>query len=346
VKVESRRATGARLAQRKQPSFLLRRLRSRGVVARQFRKFYFADHPVDFLKITEFRNDAFPSSGPVCWLDRPDALIEVERRRQTGLLDSEQAEMCAKWIFDGYIIVPGLIDRDELDTVWSAYERAIADGRITVHPEPHGPGDGHPGRTLDPHLNVPEIRDLQRHPKILAITDLLLGRRTLPFQTIIGHKGSSQHPHSDTIHMTTYPLGYLVANWIAFEDVHEDSGPLEYYPRSHRMIPPLLSSEVSIAPFEYKKDVEVYHVKYEPEISRHIAAARLEPAYFLGKAGDVLFWHANLIHGGASRKNLTLSRKALVCHYFAEGAVTYHDLSGNHSRLHRHGMYSVPVIDD
>ena len=41
--------------------------------------------------------------------------------------------------------------------------------------------------------------------------------------------------------------------------------------------------------------------------------------------GDVLFWHANLLHGGSPRKNLALSRKALVCHHFAKGAVTYHD---------------------
>jgi ectoine hydroxylase-related dioxygenase (phytanoyl-CoA dioxygenase family) len=138
----------------------------------------------------------------------------------------------------------------------------------------------------------------------------------------------------------------LVANWIAFEDVKEDSGPLEYYPRSHRLIPPILSGELSIAPQEFKqRGAAAYSEKYEPALQRHIVAARLQPQYFLGKAGDVLFWHANLVHGGAARKNILLSRKALVCHYFAEGAVTYHDLSGNPSRLHRNGMYSHPAVD-
>ncbi len=317
------------------------------IAAKQFRKFYFADIPVDFDEVGELRKDALPDSGPACWLDQPDALIEVERRRQDGVIDAQQAEMCAKWIFDGYLIAPGLIGRDELDKAWNAYEAAIADGRVVVHPEPIGPDDPFPGRNLDPHRKVPEIRALQHHPKILAITDLLLGRRTLPFQTIMGHKGSSQRPHSDTIHMTTYPLGYLVANWIAFEDVHADSGPLEYYPRSHRLVPPLLSGELSIAPLEYKqRGAAAYSEKYEPAVERHLAAARLQPEYFLGKAGDVLFWHANLIHGGAARKNIALSRKAMVCHYFAEGAVTYHDLSGNHSRLHRNGMYSQPAVDE
>jgi hypothetical protein len=314
---------------------------------KQFHKFYFAERAINLYAIEAFRNDAFPDSGPACWLDRPDALIEVERRRQNGMIDAQQAAICVKWIFDGYFIAPRLIGRDELDTAWLAYERAIADGRVVVHPEPIGPDDPYPGRNLDPHVKVREIRALQHHPKVIAITDLLLGRRTLPFQTIMGHKGSSQRPHSDTIHMTTYPLGYLVANWIAIENVHEDSGPLEYFPRSHRLIPPLLSGELGIAPREFKlKGSAIYSEKYEAEVERHIAAARLQPEYFLGRAGDVLFWHANLIHGGARRKNIALSRKALVCHYFAEGAVTYHDLSGNPSRLHRNGMYSRPIVDE
>jgi ectoine hydroxylase-related dioxygenase (phytanoyl-CoA dioxygenase family) len=141
-------------------------------------------------------------------------------------------------------------------------------------------------------------------------------------------------------------LGYLIANWIAFEDIHPDSGPLEFYPRSHKLVPPLLSGELVISPLEYKtKGPSVYTERYEPTIRRYIEAMNLEPHFFMAKAGDVLFWHANLLHGGAKRKTLKLSRKALVCHYFAERVVTYHDLSGNPSRLHRNRMYELPVPD-
>lgn len=75
------------------------------------------------------------------------------------------------------------------------------------------------GRQLDPHLKVPAVRALRHHPAILAWTDLLFDRRTVPFQTIMGHAGSQQRAHSDSIHMTTYPLGFLVATWLAFEDI-------------------------------------------------------------------------------------------------------------------------------
>jgi len=33
------------------------------------------------------------------------------------------------------------------------------------------------------------------------------------------------------------------------------------------------------------------------------------------------FWRANLVHGGSPRNDPNLSRRALVCHYFAEGVV-------------------------
>jgi ectoine hydroxylase-related dioxygenase (phytanoyl-CoA dioxygenase family) len=58
----------------------------------------------------------------------------------------------------------------------------------------------------------------------------------------------------------------------------------------------------------------------------------LEPHYFHAKKGDVLFWHANLLHGGSKRRNLQLSRRALVSHYFVKGAVCYHDFSASNPK--------------
>ncbi|MGH8499963.1 MAG: hypothetical protein ACRERV_14330, partial [Methylococcales bacterium] len=47
----------------------------------------------------------------------------------------------------------------------------------------------------------------------------------------------------------------------------------------------------------------------------------------------VLFWHANLLHGGSKIADASLSRKALVGHYFAEGCICYHDYTGSPSHL-------------
>jgi ectoine hydroxylase-related dioxygenase (phytanoyl-CoA dioxygenase family) len=306
---------------------------------RKYKKFYALGKPVDFNQFGEFRNDAFPRGAPTAWLDRPDAEEAIQRRLAKGEITSAQAEGCRFWIKNGYLVLPGLVDPATLDATFAVYEAALAKGvfgdRRYVN-EAQTLDD----RQLDPHLRLPEIRALQHHEAILEWTDLLFGRKTLPFQTIMGHAGSQQAAHSDSIHMTTYPLGYLIANWIAFEDIDPNSGPLDYYPGSHRL-PYLLSADVGIGPREFKeKGYAIYSEKYEPMIQHICEMAGLKREVFLAKKGDVLFWHANLVHGGSPRRDPDLSRKALVCHYFAEGVVTYHDLSGNPSRLHRNGMYS------
>jgi hypothetical protein len=314
--------------------------------ARAFRDRYIADVPVDLARIAEYRAEAFPQSGPACWLDRPDALLRIDEKVRAGDISDAQADCCRQWVTEGYVIAKNLIDFDLLDRTWEAYEHAISSGVISVADESHGDGDPFPGRKLDPHIELPEVRALMHHQAILGITDIVFGRRTLPFQTIMGHKGSGQAAHSDAIHMTTYPIGYLAAAWVAFEDVHPDSGPLFFYPRSHRLLPYLLSADVGIAPVEYKANgPSAYSSKYEPAVQRYLDAYKLEKHVFEARKGDVLLWHSNLVHGGARRIDLQRSRKALVCHYLADGVFSYHDLSGNPTRLHRRGLYNAPELD-
>jgi len=132
--------------------------------------------------------------------------------------------------------------------------------------------------------------------------------------------------------MTTYPLGYLTAAWIAFEDIHPDSGPLEYYPGSHRL-PYVFSKDVGITERDFKQNgYTSYQAKYEPYVRELIARHGLEPEHFHARKGDVLIWHANLIHGGSARRDLRLSRRAVVCHFFVKGSFVYHDLAAARSR--------------
>jgi ectoine hydroxylase-related dioxygenase (phytanoyl-CoA dioxygenase family) len=179
-------------------------------------------------------------------------------------------------------------------------------------PETAGDTDSLPGRYLNPHLLVPDLKEFLYSPEVLKWVTLLLGRPAAPYQTITAHKGSQQLEHSDTIHMTTYPLGYLCASWTAFEDIHPDSGPLVYYPGSHRL-PYYLSHEVGIEPGAFRRrGYEVYSERYEPFIQELVRNRALKPSYFHAHKGDVFLWHANLIHGGSKRKNLAHSRRSVV----------------------------------
>lgn len=280
---------------------------------------------VDLKAMRFYRAEAFPADGgPAPWLDRPDAEAEIARRLAAGEIDEADAELCRKWARDGYLILEGFYPEALLDETWAAYEAAIAAGEVTPPQEPLFDRDTRPGRLLNPHFSVPAVDAMLHEPRMGRIVSLLLGALAQPFQTIIGHKSSQQLEHSDSIHMTTYPLGYLAANWVAFENVDPNSGPLVYYPGSHRL-PYLLSGELGIPP---SSDNAAYHRLYEPAVQRLINKHGLEPQHFLAKKGDVLLWHANLLHGGSKVLDVTVTRKALVCHFFAQGAVCYHDLSG------------------
>ncbi len=132
--------------------------------------------------------------------------------------------------------------------------------------------------------------------------------------------------------MTTYPLGYLAAAWVAFEDIHPESGPLVYYPGSHRW-PYLFSHDVEISENEFQREgYQSYQAKYEPRIRDLIQEHGSEPRYFEARKGDVLIWHANLVHGGSARRDLQRSRRAVVVHYFGKGAFVYHDLAATRSK--------------
>jgi len=291
-----------------------------------------AEQAVDISTLPSLRARNFPYSGPYPWLDQPDALERIDEKLKKGLLTEYEASQCSYWVEHGYVILPGLIEHDTLDQVWAAYEAAAVDGTIQLPPEPAVDGDRYPGRCLDPHLKVDAFCEILRHEKMLHWMGLLMDRVPKPFQTIAGHKGSQQGAHSDSIHMTTYPIGYLTAAWVAFEDIHPDCGPLVYYPGSHRL-PYLFADDVGITVEDFHtRGYAGYHERYEPKIRELVAENKIDPHYFTAKKGDVLIWHANLIHGGSPRKDFSLSRHAVVCHYFVEGTFAYHDLSALESR--------------
>ena len=293
---------------------------------------FFADRSVNISKLPAFRAEHFPYSGPYPWLDRPDAFERIDDKLKAGDISTEEARQCREWSSHGYIILKQLFADEILDDVWGAYERTVRSGRLTLPAEPACDDDPYPGRCLNPHKKVGAFCRILKHQLLLHWIRLLMEREPKPLQTITSHKGSQQGVHSDSIHMTTYPLGYLSAAWIAVEDIHPDSGPLVFYPGSHRL-PYVFSKDVNISQSEFQREgYRSYQEKYEPYIQDLIAKHGIEPSYFHALKGDVLIWHANLLHGGSVRRNIQHSRKAVVCHFFVKGAFVYHDLASARSR--------------
>jgi len=55
----------------------------------------------------------------------------------------------------------------------------------------------------------------------------------------------------------------------------------------------------------------------EMKLAQHPEVA--EP--FLGKAGDVLIWHEELVHGGSPIIDMTRTRMSLVTHYWGYSCI-------------------------
>src|SRR5580698_1666471 len=95
----------------------------------------FADQPVKISRLPSFRAEHFPYSGPYPWLDREDALEQVQSRLEQNEITGHEAALCRCWSANGYIILNHLIDDRILDEVWGAYEKAIETGLIKLPAE-------------------------------------------------------------------------------------------------------------------------------------------------------------------------------------------------------------------
>lgn len=145
------------------------------------------------------------------------------------------------------------------------------------------------------------------------------------FQSINFLTGSQQKTHSDSIHMTTFPLGGLLGVWIALEDIDETNGALHYYPGSHKL-PYYLNSDYDNVGTKWKIGPKDY-THYEKMMEQKIEENKLEKTIFRAKKGDLLIWHANLFHGGEPQADKSKTRKSMVFHYYDDQCICYHEIT-------------------
>ena len=169
------------------------------------------------------------------------------------------------------------------------------------------------------------IKNIGNDKNLLEFLSVLIDGDAKLFQSINFINGSQQKTHSDSIHMTTYPLGGLLGVWIALEDVDETNGALHYIPGSHKL-PYFLNSDYDNEGTAFKIGKKSY-VAYEEFLENKVKELGLKKEVFRAKKGDLLVWHANILHGGEPHLDKTKTRKSLVYHYFDEKSVCYHEVT-------------------
>lgn len=228
----------------------------------------------------------------------------------------ENQQSLSTFFDNGYSIVKNFISEDEADQINSEIQKLLDNNEIHFKY----------GNKLMFALHKSEIiKKIGLEKSLLEFLDLLLDGKTKLFQSINFINGSQQKTHSDSIHMTTFPLGGLIGVWIALEDIKADQGALHYYPGSHKL-PYYMNSD-----YDNEGNFLMLGKKgnkgYENMLQDKVKELKIQKEVFECKKGDMLIWHANILHGGEPHTNKDKTRKSMVFHFFDENSVCYHEIT-------------------
>lgn len=217
---------------------------------------------------------------------------------------------------NGYVILRGFLTEELSDRINEEIHRLKNIGKLSFK---------YNGKLNQAAKHSELIKSVGLDKRLTQILDYLLQGQAKLFHSINFIKGSEQDAHSDSIHMTTFPKGGLLGVWIALEDTDAHNGPLYYYPGSHTL-PYYLNKDYDNEGTRFFIGNKDYS-EYEKMMREKLGELNLPKKVFHAKKGDVLIWHANLIHGGEPQTDPNRTRKSMVFHYFKEGCVCYHEIS-------------------
>jgi phytanoyl-CoA hydroxylase len=207
---------------------------------------------------------------------------------------------------NGYVVAPSVFTPAEVEFYKTHYTTMRESGNV--------PGDTHianPAST-DPLLKYPRMLQMHRWDQAslnwmldARINELLTGilsAEPYAVQTMIYFKppkARGQALHQDNYYLRVQP-GTCCAAWMALDDCDEENGCLQVVPGSHNW-PVLCTTKADTT--QSFTDVTVP------------IPAGTPTAPVLLKAGDVLFFNGQLVHGSFPNTSATRFRRALIGHY-------------------------------
>lgn len=276
------------------------------------------------------------------WFDRPDALdraIAVARRHGLG---NEGGEWLRRWVQDGYFVVDRAVDSAVVSRYAEDFERiwwmqrpipGLVLSDVTIGGMSHvhitheqllaySESERREAHRIS-HWRVGEFYQsskpaeaLFRDARLARICGAILDTRAFPHFSLSFSKGSLQRLHQDTCVFHVWPRNALVGVWIAAEHIRPDSGPLEFYPGSHRE--PLFPAFDNYPQTQRRTAPPEVAAQYDNYVCE--VAARYPKQVYLAQPGDALFWHGMLVHGGAPVESPGSTRRSMVIHYMPKGA--------------------------
>lgn len=288
------------------------------------------------------------------WIDQANVRDLIAGRLEIGNLDMQDAAVLTAFVNDGYVKLPDPLPAPLIDRAEEALEAAYSGqmGELLFECPAVSPGRhctwsdrirNSPSKAMDIHWWSAAIRNVIFGEPVTRFLHLIFERPALASQTLGFYRGSGQPFHQDSAYVPySLPLQF-VASWIALEDVAAGAGELQYWVGSHKALPEYTYPGGHRNVFESLRNgtdqasVSAAVRGHEKQIVEKARARELKREAFLARRGEVLFWHADLAHGGAPI-SLNRTRKSVVTHYCPkEIAPAYYETV--RSQLRKHGTY-------
>lgn len=242
--------------------------------------------PPAFADLTEQPDDA-----EVPLLDRHDAPTEP--------LSADQEH----WRAEGYLVKKHFIPDDLVDAYWSVRSKVE---------------DPHAWHSPVPYMHIPEALNLSVYLPLTELLEQLIGERMAVNLNLTGTVSTERNWHQDDYLNPPHVNGWYAAVWMAVGDIDPDSGPFQYVPGSHRW-PVLRRDRVQLfipPDRRYHHDWPRFTEQFLSEIlEKEIAERGGRIESFVGEKGDILIWHARLMHRGTVAKVPGRQRRSFIAHY-------------------------------
>lgn len=194
-------------------------------------------------------------------------------------------------------------------------------------------------------------RELSLNPVVTSFLKSVFRDRPSPMSSLTFFRGSQQPPHADYAYVFRQKhLPVMAASWIPLEDIRPEAGPLAYYPGTHRV------EEFGLYDFPgegiyTQSGSEAAVSGFTQWLYRRLEDGGYEKKLFMPKKGDVLIWHAALVHEGVPIEDETATRLSHVTHFTSESCMppdhVKRDKKGRPIRIDRGSgvIFQYPWLD-
>jgi hypothetical protein len=259
--------------------------------------------------------------------------MDMQQYFLSELTDAAPSPSQADWNSEGVVVIKDFFPEELLhsyEQCWLQENATIA--RWGGWPDPI------------PYMRHTEIRDLLCWKPLADLIESLIGEPPGLHLNLTGWVSTERDWHQDSYLNPPWVGDSYAAVWIAFKDIHPDSGPFQYVPGSHRW--PQVTREKILAALKPDERDHRWPKFSEriltPLFEQEIVDRGVPVVSHLPSRGDLLVWHGRLMHRGSRANMKGMERRSLIAHY-----------SGIHHRQempaavqHLEGGYFFPIKTD